>query len=105
MNIFRYFTKKARHIRACEKAGFPAVYEVFSGKFFPVMKDSSEADEKLSLREINCIYKSECPDCGGEIRWGPSAPGFQNVKCFGLCGAKFNAGGQLSYRFEDKVTG
>jgi len=88
MKLLDHFTKVGRHRIACRRAGIMPLHEVFSGKWFPAMEDTDKADEKLSLREIICLHHNECPDCGGEIRWGPRGPGFQNVKCFGECGAK-----------------
>ncbi len=103
MNIFSYFTKEARHVRACERANVQPLYEVCTGRISPAMEDTTKDGEFLSLREVQSIAKNICPDCGGEIRWGPRGGMAQNVKCFGKCGVKFNYCDAISQRLEDRV--
>lgn len=107
MNILNYFTEEAKHLRSLKKLGIEPLYEASTGKVSPTLEDTTEEGERLSLRELQSIAKSICPDCGGEIRWGPCGGMMQNVKCFGECGAKFNfceGLPPLSARLEGKVT-
>ncbi len=69
----------------------------------PSSIDSELAGDPCSVREIKCIEANECPDCGGEIRWGPCGGMSQNVKCFGECGRRFNYTGPLTERLDDRT--
>ena len=80
-------------------------YNLETGESFtrPAARDSEKDGDPCSAREIRCIENNECPDCTGEICWGPCGGMSQNVKCFGECGRRFNYTGPLTQRLDDRT--
>lgn len=103
-----WFDKKRRKIAyKLRKNKFPIIRDGNTGEQLnPALRDSVKDNDYLSEREMLLIYeKNECPDCGGQIGWGPQGGMHQNVKCYGKnafdandnlinnnggCGARFN---------------
>ena len=90
--VFKTTAGTAKKISTARNSHFPVIQDADTGEQVrPALQDSEKDGQPLSEREMLLIYEeSKCPDCSGEIRWGPRGGMMQNVKCFGKCGARFN---------------